>query len=213
MKEKFKKNNIVLYSDFDGIHVNHCLGSQIENNTCVFGIRYGMALYYSNYTLLTNNTFSEYRDHGICFASGTLQHQVSHCEISRNMIRNNTNYGIKIDIISSNNTFHHNSFVDNGLSPQAYDSFTNNNTWYDTTTEEGNYWSDHSGCEPYILAGGDGDVSDPFPLDENLTLDCNKRITFSISLFLLIGAISLLMITIIIIRGKNISILKNKIDL
>jgi len=205
-EEPSVENNIVLNSDFDGIHINHCLEALIENNTCIEGIRYGLAFYYSNYVLVTNNTFNEYNQHGICFASGNLQEQVSHNEISRNILRNNSNYGIKINIISSNNTFHHNSFIDNGNLPQAYDSSANDNTWYDPTTKEGNYWSDLTECESYTLAGEDDKVSDRYPLDENLIIYCERNISFNISSFLLIGALSLISVSIFIIKRKLIEL-------
>lgn len=199
-------SNTISDSDFDGIHINHCADSHIEENSCVGGNRYGLALFYSNSTILTNNTFAEYLQHGICFSGGTLQEQVSHCAVSRNILRKNSQYGIKIDFSSSNNTFHHNSFLENGLIPQAYDSDSNQNEWYDTTTNEGNYWSDHSACDPYVLAGNDGVVSDSFPLDVNLILKCDRTIILDTSAFFLVGIVSLLMIALHGLKKKKIRI-------
>jgi len=195
-------SNTILNSDFDGIHINHCAASQIEDNICIGGYRYGLALYYSSSVRLTNNTFNDFGEHGICFAVGTLQERVSDCVVSRNILKNNSEYGIKIEMLSSNNTFHHNSFIDNGLSPQAYDLNTNDNLWYDSTTEEGNYWSDHPECDPYILAGGGGEVTDPHPLDANLNSNCDQSIPFNISAFLFITTISWVLISIFLAEKR-----------
>jgi len=166
-----------------------------RNEGLFFGLNFG-----------SESTFNEFNQHGISFASGNLQELVSHNEISRNILRNNSYYGIKINVISSNNTFHHNSFIDNGYLPQAYDSSENDNTWYDPTTKEGNYWSDLIECESYTLAGEDDKVSDRYPLDENLIIYCERNISFDISSFLLIGTLSLISVSILIIKRKLIEL-------
>ncbi|MHA2085859.1 MAG: hypothetical protein ACW992_11310, partial [Candidatus Thorarchaeota archaeon] len=38
-----------------------------------------------------------------------------------------------------------------------------NNTWYDATTEEGNWWSDYSGSGTYII-DGPSNSADQYPI-------------------------------------------------
>jgi hypothetical protein len=80
---------------------------------------------------------------------------------------NNSIYGLYIDSESDNNTVHHNSFIDNNLggSSQAFDDGTNN-TWFDESTLEGNYYSDYSGVGNYSI-DGNANSSDTYPLTEN----------------------------------------------
>jgi hypothetical protein len=69
-----------------------------------------------------------------------------------------------------NNIFHHNNFVNNGDSGQAYD-MCGNNYWFDGESSQGNFWSDYTGIdndsngigdEPRVIAGGGG--QDTYPL-------------------------------------------------
>ncbi len=60
------------------------------------------------------------------------------------MNKESDEYGIYVSILCNNITFHYNAFIDNVLVigiAQAYDDSTNS-TWYDVTTNEGNFWND-----------------------------------------------------------------------
>ena len=63
--------------------------------------------------------------------------------------------------------FHHNNFINNAFDShfetQAFD--TESNTWYDISTNEGNFWSDlvWDDGATYVI-GGYGASVDPFPL-------------------------------------------------
>jgi hypothetical protein len=74
-----------------------------------------------------------------------------------------------IDEISQDNIIHHNEFVDNNLyiiqGPQAFDNGSNN-TWYDKTSNEGNYWSDYTTI-PCVIEGSACSI-DPWPLGESI---------------------------------------------
>ena len=59
---------------------------------------------------------------------------------------------------------HHNIFINNGATVQAYDEGTDN-IWYDIETNEGNYWSEWSGTGEYLIDGSSGSI-DPYPLGE-----------------------------------------------
>ncbi|MFX0172348.1 MAG: hypothetical protein ACFE9L_10535 [Candidatus Hodarchaeota archaeon] len=62
----------------------------------------------------------------------------------------------------SHHFIHQNNFIGNGLyASQAYDNGTNNQ-WYNETTMEGNYWSDHNETGSYLIAGSAGAL-DPCP--------------------------------------------------
>ena len=78
----------------------------------------------------------------------------------------NGDYGIFIAETSDNNIIHHNTFIDNkiGDASQAYDDGFNN-TWYDVTTNEGNWWSDWFGTPEYSIDGS-ATSTDPYPLGE-----------------------------------------------
>ena len=70
---------------------------------------------------------------------------------------NNLGHGIRIrtNYTSNNNSFHHNSFVNNN--PNAIDEC--NNTWYHPIEKIGNYWNDYIGYDY------DGDGIGDIPYD------------------------------------------------
>ena len=98
----------------------------------------------------------------------------SSCHIRYNIVRGCTH--MAINITGTDNVVHHNDFVDNGRymgMSQAYDAGSHN-TWYDVTTNEGNYWSDWTEPDadedgivdiPYPIAGP-ASSHDPYPLTE-----------------------------------------------
>ena len=192
--------NYITHSDFDGIHINHCDLSLVENNTCLTGSRYGIAHYYSNYTILYRNYLKAYEQTGISFASGTTPDESAHCLISYNILRENEGYGIKVTANSRNLTFHHNSFIQNGETPQTYDYSTNLNYWFHVETKLGNYWSDHKQASPYQIAGGNENLQDEYPLDANLQLLSQVSIIgYPIILFSSIGCVCMIILG---IRGQ-----------
>ncbi|MCG3227549.1 MAG: hypothetical protein H7645_11580, partial [Candidatus Heimdallarchaeota archaeon] len=68
------------------------------------------------------------------------------------------------------NKIHHNSFVDNkqDSSSQASDN-GDENLWYDTSMNEGNYWSNSKKRKEYSIDGSAGNV-DPYPLSSPIVL-------------------------------------------
>jgi len=92
--------------------------------------------------------------------------------ITENILMENGNYGIYYnwsDLYSDNNdTIYRNSFIDNVLG-NAYDM--SNNSWYNKTVEDGNYWDDYIGIDdngdgigdiPYNIPNGNN--QDKYPL-------------------------------------------------
>ncbi|MCK5157521.1 MAG: right-handed parallel beta-helix repeat-containing protein [Candidatus Heimdallarchaeota archaeon] len=161
-----------------GLTLQYCENSTLTDNTCNNNY-YGILLFHSNNASLTNNTcnnnYNGFRLHysdNIILTNNTITNNTrqgiysSNCDfglIIFNYIRANAYYGIYG--LGSNNTIHHNSFIDNNLggSSQAWDS-GQNNIWYDNTTSEGNYWSDWIGVGDYQINGG-AQIVDPYPLN------------------------------------------------
>ena len=92
--------------------------------------------------------------------------------ITENILMENDNYGIYYNwsdlYLDNNDTIYRNSFIDNVLG-NAYDM--SNNSWYNITVGDGNYWDDYMGIDddgdgigdiPYNIP--DGDNQDKYPL-------------------------------------------------
>ena len=84
--------------------------------------------------------------------------------IINNTISNNSMYGIYLSTNSNYNTLYHNNFIKNNKS--SHDQY--DNTWYNSTLHQGNYWDDYTGIDsdddgigdtPYnILEGSNQDL-------------------------------------------------------
>ncbi len=133
------------YSDYSSVLNNYCK----YNNLGLWVLR-------SDYLTVSNNTFSYNTEGALCgFSSSNL--------FIYNLMKENFEYGVRIQL-SSTIIVHHNAFVDNnklGTSQAQADS--SGNVFYDTTTSEGNYWSDWSGIGNYSIDGA-GDCVDLYPL-------------------------------------------------
>ena len=81
-----------------------------------------------------------------------------------------------MDSSSNYNHIHHNFFINNVKSPQAYDNGLFNQ-WFDELVNEGNYWSDYVSGDYQI--SGDAKTVDPYPLDENGELYLNNNQNYS----------------------------------
>lgn len=115
-------------------------------------------------TEIFNNTLNSNLNRGIRF------HLSDNNLITYNRIRNNTVYGIYLNF-SNDNIIHHNNFIDNNLGglSQAYSSGDRNNTWFDSTRLEGNFWSNLYGGGYYQI---EGSISshDFYPLEEPILI-------------------------------------------
>ncbi len=157
--------NVFENSTDSSISVRSSNSTIIYNNICdnqylddLEGV--GIYLYDSNFTQIEQNICYDFYEYGIqlrdsCFA-----------EITDNLIQNNFQYGIHINTNSINNSIHHNTFHNNNPSgvSQAYDDGFNN-TWFDSISLEGNYWSDYSGTGIYSIEGSAGST-DSYPLND-----------------------------------------------
>jgi len=143
-------NNAIAYNNFIGNSLGIYLNSSSTNN------------------ITSNNCSKNY--FGILLASSSQLNNITY-----NYIYNNVETGIDVLSSSSGNIIHHNNFWRNngagrGVSGkyQAYDD-AGGNTWYDYTTQEGNYWSNWDGngwgtASAYPIGGGK--ASDYNPLSK-----------------------------------------------
>ncbi|MEM3513429.1 MAG: right-handed parallel beta-helix repeat-containing protein, partial [Thermoplasmata archaeon] len=159
---------------------NNLTENIISNSTMWCGID----LYFSTNNSITNNDVSNNSNYGISveFSSFNI--------IASNLFYGNVKYAVRIAYSSTSNSIYHNTFIANGATAlrylsqgvsndtpngakgvngnsQAYDS-VGGNYWYDTTTNEGNYWSNWDGNgwgtpDAYPIDGNAG-ASDWYPL-------------------------------------------------
>ena len=158
-------------NNLDGIRLSSSSGATLTNNTCSnnwHGRLYassGIALIYSSGATLMDNTCSNNYYGIILWIS-------SDAILTGNTCSNNDHFGVGVYLDSDNNIIHHNAFIDNNLNlilsgySQACDGGANN-TWYDSTTKEGNYWSEWNKRKPYLIYG-DANATDPYPLNKDL---------------------------------------------
>ncbi|MEM4308139.1 MAG: NosD domain-containing protein [Thermoplasmata archaeon] len=162
------KNNTATNNTYSGIYLSYSNNNTMEGNIISYNSVVGMMLYASSNSTIRNNTISNNNNYGIYLS------QANNNIITGNQITSNTNYGIYITSVSTGNYIHHNYFIRNNGAVknvngncQAYDD-VGGNYWYDTTVNEGNYWSNWDGQDygtpsAYPINGGAG-ASDWYPL-------------------------------------------------
>lgn len=140
----------------------------IENNT-IFGFSQGIHLNYANYCDIKGNKIllSYYQGVNIRYSSYNI--------IIDNDIRNSNQHGLAIVGSGMYNVIYNNIFVNNSNEPtydidgertgnivsQGYDE-GNNNQWYDSSNQIGNWWDDYDGKGTYEIDGPAGSV-DQYP--------------------------------------------------
>jgi parallel beta-helix repeat protein len=143
------------------MHVEKCCESLIENNTCLYAREDG-----SIYISMSSNIIVKRNIiyNSLCFYGIEISYSDNNT-IIYNTIYQCALFGIVLSI-SNNNSIHHNNLLFNVIldQPQALD-VGENNTWYETSTEEGNFWSDWSGSGPYEIEAAVPDYNyDFYPL-------------------------------------------------
>ncbi len=196
-------NNTCSNNNYWGIYLYDSGSSTIANNTCNNN-GYGIRLSFSGSSTIANNTCSNNNGHGIYLGasgSSTVTNNTcknnnresiyldnsDFCVVTYNLLQENEGYGVYSSIASDNNLIHHNTFEDNNLggTSQAFDEGANN-FWYDTETQEGNYWSDWSGTGSYSIAGFAGS-EDLYPLDEPAEYSTDENpLNFTFTLLMLV---------------------------
>ncbi|MBA7542083.1 hypothetical protein ES705_34399 [subsurface metagenome] len=156
-------NNTCNNNNRQGIYLRFSDSSNVVNNTCNNNNR-GISLEYSDSSNVVNNTCNNNNNRGISLWYSDF------CVVTYNFLQENEGYGVYL-IYSDNTTIHHNTFVDNNLggTSQALDAGVNN-TWYDSATLEGNYWSDWSGEGSYSIDGSANSV-DLYPFGEPVVVE------------------------------------------
>ncbi len=180
-------NNTCNNNYWNGISLYSSGSAKVENNTCNNNY-IGIKLHYSGSSTILNNSCNNNR-YGIFLASSDF------CVVTYNLLQENERYGVDSLSDSDNNIIHHNTFVDNNLgrTSQAHDSGTNN-TWYDTETSEGNFWSDWSGIGNYSIYGSASSF-DLYPLDEPVEYSTDEtQIFFTFTLLIVVVPLLLLIL-------------------
>ncbi len=177
-----------------GIYLTSSSSSTVVNNTCSSNSLKGIYIKNSDGSTVTNNNCSNNNEEGIYLEDS------DQCVITYNLLQENNNYGVYLlpdGHESWGNLIHHNNFVDNNLggTSQASDECTDN-FWYDSATQEGNYWNDWvSGT--YAIDGSAGAI-DLYPLGDPVVAEYN-----SLSLFTLLILVVPLFLTIVISRKRR----------
>lgn len=176
--------NQYLCNTVTGITMVYCSSSLIQSTVSSNNKHFGINLVgCSNIEIINTSCNSNY--------IGILFENADRNELSYNTLVNNTKWGVVLDQYSSNNTVHHNTFLDNNYyygTAQARDD-GKNNTWYDEETLEGNYWSDYFTVVGSYYIDGYANTQDLYPLSEP-PIYKNKSIYYSfLSLVVLIPII------------------------
>ena len=162
-------NNICRDNEVSGISIMGSNFAKIRNNICynnnwITWYNYGIILDTSDNCTVTNSTVSN------CY-QGIYVLSSSYCQIFNNRLENNSVYGTAVIgayKVAQLNTIYLNSFIDNNIngSSQALDNGTSN-YWYNSETDQGNFWSDWNGTGVYRISGT-ANTSDIYPLDAML---------------------------------------------
>ena len=187
----FVSNNIIERNDFSGMMVSTSTLITVFKNRMKFN-NIGIYLASTSHVNYQNNTCSD-NDYGMIIDSS------DYCLISFNEFKANEDYAIQINSGSNFNIIHHNSFIANneyGLDTcQACDNAANN-VWYDTATNEGNFWADWDGSGSYPIDGTAGS-SDLYPLGSSPVPEFDK-----ISFLTLLSLIPIFVVTIVRKKSK-----------
>lgn len=130
-----------------GIYTRDSSGFLIENNTCHYSRAEGSIYLYLSSDMDVKRNLVHYNLKG----SGIMLMESDNCNITYNTIYHCALFGITI-VGSNYNLIHHNNLLFNIITnqPQGFDNGINN-IWYEALLEEGNYWSDWSGIDPYEI--------------------------------------------------------------
>lgn len=143
----------------------------------------GIALYSLSYADIINNTLENNDKKSIHISNsdniqiynnsltgsenlGVELLNVINANITYNIIQQHSSYGVNLGIGTANINIHHNHFIDNNIGYSQASDVGSNNIWYDTTTNEGNWWNNWYGGD-YLIDGSAGSV-DPYPLGDPL---------------------------------------------
>jgi len=134
-----KVTNNIIENNRDGIWLQYAGNNNIKDNYITNNSDKGISISFSSENTFYRNTI-ENNEYGIYFDFFGEKNNVT-----QNIIKSNSKYGLyTYNYSNDNNNIYTNNFINNTIN--AYDEC--NNTWYDTTSEVGNYWSDYEGKYP-----------------------------------------------------------------
>lgn len=147
-----------------GITLNDSPNSTLTNSVCNNN-EGGLVLDQSSSSTIAFNTFQNNFHYGIQMLDSDS------CLISFNLFQKTLYYGLDLDGYSEGNLIHYNTFIENSWyrltysdsSSQANDN-GKKNEWYETGSNEGNFWSD-LGDDCKYLIDGSARSKDLFPLN------------------------------------------------
>ncbi len=131
-------DNILEDSFYDSILSSYSSNIRMINNYCN-NSNIGIHLYHSSNISAKENIIGNC-EWGIEMQNSDL------CTIINNQVKNSFS-GINNNA-GNNNTFHHNKLINNVRNGRSYGS---NNTWYELSSKEGNWWSDYNGIGAYPI--------------------------------------------------------------
>ncbi|MHA1203151.1 MAG: right-handed parallel beta-helix repeat-containing protein [Candidatus Heimdallarchaeaceae archaeon] len=208
-------NNTSSDNEVEGLRIRQASSTSILNNVCVNNGQYGIKLSSGNHifehpikvvnNFCKNSTYGIYLDHADSMLISNNTHvdnfrgiyleESNYNAISYNIFMENSEYGVFIDEVSTWNKIHHNDFIKNNKEGTEYgksqgfdDGFSTK--WYDSSSNEGNYWSNHRCSDEYSI-DGNAEKTDPYPFSEPIayvpTDGANFNIIFiPISLLLIV---------------------------
>ncbi len=151
-----RNNSCTGSAQMDGsIQVDKSDNSKITYNHCKKG---NILLEDLNSVLVDHNIVQEHSFAGIRLVNA------KNCTLTWNALIANQYGGIELNGDTNNLLIHHNAvaMTGNTNNSQAIDNGFNN-SWYDSTTQKGNYWRDYSGNGTYFI-DGDAKTNDSYPL-------------------------------------------------
>lgn len=186
--------NITISNNFcddnnNGILLSYCSKSLVVNNTCINNYC-GIKLSSSSETLVTNNTYSFNADNGI----ETSYYSVS-CIFTDNVLQENGQYGLSLHYESSKNEIYGNYFIDNNFvgDSQARDE-GRRNKWYNSETNEGNFWSDLGDNCKYKI-DGKASSKDLYPLNRNQSCPNPRTVSTLVIILPIVTGVAILAYT------------------
>ncbi|MFW6375873.1 MAG: Loki-CTERM sorting domain-containing protein [Thermoplasmatota archaeon] len=193
---EIKVTDLNLTNGYTGITLGYSDNNLIENNKINHNWG-GITGLESDYNIFKNNEITENQVGGMGFQKNSDDNVIRDNNISsngrigmtffdgckdnkiyRNDISNHSD-GISFRNGSDGNEVYHNNFIENDFQVSM---FCGNNTWYNGTLQEGNYWSNYTGNDTngdgigedpkYIM--GNSDFSDKYPLMEPYSGEINN---------------------------------------
>jgi len=193
------EKNRIYSNSLDGLYLSDSTLVLIYDNN-ITGNYIGIRLKDSSYCILTLNLLVNNYDVGVKLES------TESCVIYYNNFKNNSMYGLCLDLNSDDSIIYENDFLLNNpdgtgnYASQGYDDGYNN-TWYNIDSQKGNYWGKHE--DLYSISGASGSY-DLYPLDESIYPENRPLITDESNYISFIAVIALF--TIILFRKRKKSL-------